>query len=64
MNARQGNATDGFTPLMEAAMNGQAEMVDLLLEHGADRTLRDDTGLTAGDHARLQGHTALADRLG
>ncbi|HWN55226.1 MAG TPA: ankyrin repeat domain-containing protein [Methylomirabilota bacterium] len=64
VNARQGTSGMGFTPLMEAALNGQTEMVDLLLEHGADRTLRDEKGQTAGDHARQNGHAALAEHLG
>jgi ankyrin repeat protein len=64
VNARQGNPETGFTPLMEAAMNGQVEMVNLLLEHGADRTLRDDKDLTAADHARQRGHAKLVDLLG
>ena len=64
VNARQGTGGLGFTPLMEAALNGQTEMVDLLLEHGADRTMRDDKGHTAGDYARQNGHAALADHLG
>jgi ankyrin repeat protein len=64
VNARQGTSGLGFTPLMEAALNGQTEMVDLLLEHGADRTMRDEKGQTAGDYARQNGHAALADHLG
>ncbi len=63
VNARQGTSGMGFTPLMEAALNGQTEMVDLLLEHGADRTMRDEKGQTAGDYARQNGHAALADHL-
>jgi uncharacterized protein len=39
-------------------------MVELLLAHGADPTMRDGEGLTAGDHAQKGGHAALADRLG
>ncbi len=64
VNARQGTSGLGFTPLMEAALNGQTEMVDLLLEYGADRTMRDEKGQTAGDHARQNGHAGLADHLG
>jgi ankyrin repeat protein len=64
VNARQGTSGLGFTPLMEAALNGQTEMVDLLLEYGADRTMRDEKGQTAGDYARQNGHAALADHLG
>ena len=50
--------------MMEAAFNGQTNMVDLLLAYGADPTLRDDKGFTAADYARQHGHVALADRLG
>ncbi len=64
VNARQGTGGLGFTPLMEAALNAQTEMVDLLLEYGADRTMRDEKGQTAGDHARQNGHAALAIHLG
>jgi ankyrin repeat protein len=63
VNARQGTGEFGFTPLMEAAFNGQRAMVDLLLEHGAERTLRDDKGLTAADHARQNGYASLGHHL-
>jgi ankyrin repeat protein len=61
VNTRQGG---GFTPLMEAAFNGQSEMVELLVRHGADPSMKDDDGKSAADHARAQGHSALAERLG
>ena len=64
VNARQGHGSLGFTPLMEAAFNGQVDMVEALLAHGADPGLQDDHGRTAADHARAQGHGALAERLG
>ena len=64
VNARQGQGELGFTPLMEAAFNGQRDMVEVLLAHGADPSLRDDKGATAADHARNNGHGTLADRLG
>jgi ankyrin repeat protein len=64
VNARQGRGSLGFTPLMEAAFNGQVEMAETLLNHGADPGLQDDGGRTAADHARGQGHAALAERLG
>ncbi len=41
----------GMTPLMMAATEGHAEAVRLLLQFGADRTLKDDEGLTAKDVA-------------
>ena len=64
VNARQGGGDSGFTPLMEAAFNGQVDMVEILVDHGADRHLRDEEGRTAADHARARGHDSLAERLG
>jgi ankyrin repeat protein len=64
VDARQGGGSLGFTPLMEAAFNGQAEMVETLLGHGAHPGLRDEESRTAADHARARGHAAVAERLG
>jgi ankyrin repeat protein len=64
VNARQAPGEGGFTPLMEAAFNGQVEMVELLMRHGADASLKDRDGKTAADHARERGHAGLAGRLG
>ncbi len=41
----------GITPLMQAATEGHAAAVSLLLKFGADRTLKDDEGLTAKEVA-------------
>lgn len=59
------NATqeDGFTPLQEAAQNGQMEMVKLLLEHGAKIDVRMASGKTALEIAQAAGHHAVADFL-
>ena len=43
---------NGSTPLMMAAMYGSASAVKLLLEAGADPTLKNDLGLSAIDFAR------------
>jgi ankyrin repeat protein len=59
-NARQ---QVGYTPLMGAANAGREDLVDLLLRHGADRTLVNDEGKTAADIARERGHAAVAARL-
>lgn len=54
INARE--SSEGFTPLMMAAGLGQAPTVKLLLEHEADKSLRDVDGDQAIDHARNSNH--------
>ena len=54
----------GITPLMMAATEGHADAVRLLLKFGADRTLKDDEGLTAKDVAIKNSNLALLDLLG
>lgn len=49
------------TPLMMAARNGNIELVKLLLQRGANDTLKNTAGLSAEDFARQAGHAALAD---
>lgn len=49
-----------LTLLMWAAGSGQDEAARLLVEQGADRSLRDDRGKTAADIAREANHAALA----
>jgi ankyrin repeat protein len=60
------NATQqsGFAPIHEAALNGNVELVRLLLENGANPGLRNDEGLTAADLAQSQGHSEVASILG
>lgn len=53
----------GITPLMMAATEGHAEAVRLLLKFGADRTLKDDEGLTAKDVAMKNGNENLVSLL-
>jgi len=53
----------GITPLMTAATEGHAEAVSLLLQFGADRTLKDDEGLTAKDVAIKNGNETLIPLL-
>jgi ankyrin repeat protein len=55
--------TGGYTPLHEAALNGNEELVDLFLAHGADPTITDDEGNTAAEHAQRNGRDTLAARL-
>jgi hypothetical protein len=53
----------GYTPLMEAALNGSGDAVDVLLAAGADRKRKHPDGKTAADFAREKGHAELAKRL-
>jgi hypothetical protein len=57
------DAPGGVTPLMAAAAGGHEEVVELLLERGADASKRDVEGCTAAAHARAAGHAHLAERL-
>lgn len=54
---------NGTTPLMMAARYGTEEAAALLLERGADASLRNQLELGAGDFARAVGREALARRL-
>lgn len=60
INARSPNGT---TPLMMAAGNGSAQMVQFLLESGADATLVNDQNLDAKDFAKNSGRQPLVDRI-
>jgi uncharacterized protein len=53
----------GYTPLMEAAANGYADAIDVLLAAGADRSRKHPDGNTAADFAREKGHKELSERL-
>lgn len=53
----------GITPLMMAATEGHAQAVRLLLKLGADRTLKDDEGLTAKEVAIKNGNEDLVPLL-
>lgn len=50
----------GRTPLILAAINGDAELCRLLLGYGADSNGLDDEGLSAIAHATGKGHMAAA----
>ncbi len=53
--------SDGFTPLMGAAQNGQTEMIELLLARGARADVARANGQTALDLARESGHAAAVE---
>ncbi|MFN3375486.1 MAG: ankyrin repeat domain-containing protein [Burkholderiaceae bacterium] len=54
---------NGTTPLMMAAHYGTAEAVRLLLQEGADPTLRNALGLTAADFALRASRQSIADMV-
>jgi ankyrin repeat protein len=56
-------ATENFTPLMTAAALGQKEVVELLIQRGADKSLVDLDGDTALSHATNSGHQEIVDLL-
>lgn len=53
----------GWTPLHEAAANGNIDLVKLLLKYGADKSIPNDDGTTALDLAKKNGHELLAEML-
>ena len=46
----------GFTPLMSATALGDEEMIELLISHGADQSLKANDGRMAADFAKLSGN--------
>ena len=54
----------GFTPLMAAVCYNRKEIVTMLLDHGADKTLRDRQGLTGADYARKTHRRQMLKLLG
>jgi ankyrin repeat protein len=51
------------TPLMMAALNNHIYTIKLLLDEGADATLRNEKGLNAIDIAEMNGFTDIAEGL-
>lgn len=58
-----GNRSNGFTPLMGAAMAGKHDTVHFLLDHGADVTARDPDSNTIIKLTLDAGHTELAESI-
>lgn len=54
---------NGFSPLMQAAWHGQNDCLKILLDHGANISLRNTTGCTATHFAAGQGHVECLDTL-
>lgn len=53
----------GFTPLMSAARVGNSRILKVLLENGANVTLKDDEGYTALHQSAQRGHVAATKLL-
>ncbi|KAJ6604558.1 ankyrin repeat-containing domain protein [Mycena vulgaris] len=53
----------GYTPLHLAADRGHFPVVEFLLEKGADRTIKDEDGLSAAELARAAGHERIVQLL-
>ena len=56
-------STENFTALMYAATQGLSPIVDILLEFGANPSMKDVDDDTAATFARKSGFPALADKL-
>ncbi|KAK0508799.1 hypothetical protein JMJ35_009075 [Cladonia borealis] len=56
-------ASNGWTPLFIACINGHLPIVRLLLEAGAERRLCDLAGWTEKEHAVFRGHMKVAELL-
>jgi hypothetical protein len=63
VNGEAGHRTDGKTPLMLAVEAHQLDVIDYLLSHGADPSLKDAAGDTAMDIARRQKQKDAATML-
>lgn len=63
ININWQNFDSKSTPLLIASANGHERVVEILLEQGADVTLRDERECTALHHAAQSGHAAIVDSL-
>ena len=53
----------GLTPLMRAAWNGHEDIVEALLESGADKHAADDRGVTAMQRAEAVNERGIVHLL-
>ena len=58
-----GDTQNGFTALICAAFNGHEGCVRLLVEAGADRSIKDNGGKTALDYAKTEAIKAILHPL-
>ena len=59
-NTELAENTFGWTPLFVSCVDGQLDMVELLVSAGADISRLDTSGWTAKEHAALRGHISIA----
>lgn len=65
-NGADPNAVDSdehFSAVMHAAAEGHLEVVRILIDHGADHTLKDIDGDDAASFARQNGHSQVVEYL-
>lgn len=62
-NTELAENTYSWTPLFIACVDGALNVVELLIESGADLERADSSGWTAKEHAALRGHLEIARRL-
>jgi ankyrin repeat protein len=53
----------GETALHRAARNASEDVVRILIQRGADVTIKNNVGETAADAARHEGHEIIANML-
>lgn len=53
----------GFRPMHESGSSGNRALAELLMQHGADPTVKNDDGKSTIDFAREKGHTEFATWL-
>ncbi len=61
LNARE--RINGWTPLMVACAEGHTQLLEVLIEAGADPLIADTSGWTAKEHAALRGYMAIVRKL-
>ena len=63
VNTELAESTYDWTPLFIASVNGAKEVIELLIEAGADLERLDSSGWSAKEHATLRGHLNIARLL-
>lgn len=58
-----GSPSDGMTALMEACLNGDREVAEILLSKGANPDIKDLHGFTAAHHAAKMAHIGCLETL-